>query len=91
MKGNSTHPEPSCFLLVFKEVSQGDWCSFHPPCRVPLKVNQRQSCQLPLHALPLPPECLSQAGSQANSVIGTVDLGPVKFPGSSQDTQVSES
>lgn len=76
MNGNSTHPEPSCFQLVFKEVSQGDWRSFHPPCRVPLKVNQRQSCQLPFtHAHALPRECL---GSQADSVMGTVDLGSVK-------------
>lgn len=47
MKGNSTHPEPSCFQLVFKEMSQSDWHLSHPPCCVPLKVNQRQSCQLP--------------------------------------------
>lgn len=32
MKGNSTHPEPSCFQLVFKEMSQSDWHLFHPPC-----------------------------------------------------------
>lgn len=31
MKGNSTHPEPSCFQLVFKEMSQSDWrYSTHP-------------------------------------------------------------
>lgn len=68
MKGNSTHPEPSCLQLVFKEVSQGDWCSFHPPCRVPLKVNQRQSCQLPFtHTHALPSESASaRLGSQAN-------------------------
>lgn len=78
MKGNSTHPEPSCFWLVFKEVSQGDWRSFHPPCRVPLKVNQSLSFQPPFthaHALPPPPECLSQAGLSGKLCDGNSRLG----------------
>lgn len=90
MKGNSTHPEPSCLQLVFKEVSQGDWCSFHPPRRVPLEVNQRQSCQLPFtHTHALPSESASARLALRQVTMGTADLGPVKSPGCSQDTQVS--
>lgn len=43
-----------------------------------------------MHTLcPCPQSASARLGSQANSVMGTVDLGPVKSPSCAEDTQVS--